>query len=164
MRDAETCWRKGDHNIVLILILGVLQLSMDPNLHVTHQINEANPPLSTRGEDSLLIMLTRPTEGVQGCRNHHGESACGSREETKPCPADDAKGTESRVGIADERQEENVCKPKVLEILRELRAFHSDKLTAWREAVKECAFMFMKAPQRSHKQQHSSSAGMRAWA
>ncbi|XP_061566163.1 death domain-containing protein 1 [Cololabis saira] len=130
---------------------------MDTYLHVTHRTNGANPSCSARGEDSLLITLTRPTEGVQSSGNHHEEPACGSREETKLCPVEDAKATERKRGSIDEEKEEKGCKQKVLEMLREVQVFHSDKLTVWRDTIKKCEFMLKKGLQRSDEQQHSAS-------
>ncbi|KAM6908957.1 death domain-containing protein 1 [Xenentodon cancila] len=125
---------------------------MDTYLHETNQVSGANP--STKGEDSLLITLTTTTEGAQSCRNHHGEPTRGSKEETKLCPQE-AKETEGRDESIDEEKDEKGCKQKVLDMLREVQVFHSDKLTVWIEAIKKCEFMLKKGHQRSDEQQHS---------
>nr|XP_019951350.1 PREDICTED: uncharacterized protein LOC109634931 [Paralichthys olivaceus] len=48
------------------------------------------------------------------------------------------------------------CKQKVVGVLKELRVFHSERMTAWREALSECACMLNKSPPRGGDQQDAS--------
>ncbi|KAF0029282.1 hypothetical protein F2P81_018387 [Scophthalmus maximus] len=53
---------------------------------------------------------------------------------------------EGRLRLASEEQVEEECKQKVLAVLTELSDFHSERLPAWREALRECASALHKSP------------------
>ncbi|KAM9425722.1 death domain-containing protein 1 [Pholidichthys leucotaenia] len=131
-------------------------------------MDEAKPPYSTRSGDSLLIMLTETIQwlkGVRHCRDHHngarGEKKC-FREEIRRgseashlSPAGDERGDKGRG--RDDDEEEKEYKMKALGVLRDLSVFHSDRLTAWREALRECVPMLDKSPPRGPDQPHPSA-------
>ncbi|XP_067435695.1 death domain-containing protein 1 [Thunnus thynnus] len=143
---------------------------MDNNLHLNKQIDEC--PHGGSREDSLLNMLTETVRGLEAVRlsrDHYNGAVSGRRrtgEETETgsdegiySPA--RKETESegkgRGRSADEEQEEKECKKKVLAVLRELSVFHSNRVTAWREAFRECACILNKSPPGGVDLQHPST-------
>lgn len=162
--------------MLLTLICCVFQLSMDETLHLSKQMIEAETPHGRRREDSLLNMLTetlRRLEAVRGSRGHHDGAVGGRRctgeggeeiqrgsEEGTVSPAEGEKeGGEGRRS-ADEEREEKECKQKVLGVLRELSAFHSGRVAAWRGVLRECAHMLAKSPPGGSDQQHPPTTGM----
>ncbi|XP_070786242.1 death domain-containing protein 1 [Enoplosus armatus] len=151
---------------------------MDANRHVNKEMDEAESLHGRRREDSLLNALTetiRGLEAVRRCRDHHNGTVGGKRctgeepgrgggegiqrgsEEGMLSPEDGVKGNEERGGNVYEEREEKECKQKVLGVLRELSVFHSDRVTAWREVLRDCAHMVAKSPPGGSDQQHPST-------
>ncbi|XP_054457885.1 death domain-containing protein 1 [Anoplopoma fimbria] len=148
---------------------------MDADLHVNELMDEAESLHGRRSEHSLLNMLTetlRRLGAVRRCRDHHDgtvggrrctgeEPGSGGGEEIQRgseggmlSPAQDEEDDEERRGKADEEQEERECKQRVLEALRELSVFHSDRVTAWRGVLGEWAH---RSPPGGSDQQHPST-------
>ncbi|KAI3376382.1 hypothetical protein L3Q82_016863, partial [Scortum barcoo] len=147
------------------------ELSMDGNLHLNTQMIEAET-LYGRGrtEESLLNVLTETFQGFEAvrrsrshrrkCTREGGEETQGGSEGGMLGPAGGEEEYEERERNADEEREERECKRRVLGALRELSVFHSDRVTAWREVLRECACMLAKPPPGGRKQQHPSTTGM----
>ncbi|XP_031145827.1 death domain-containing protein 1 isoform X2 [Sander lucioperca] len=133
---------------------------MDANLHVNKLMDEAESLHGRRSENSLLNMLTetlRGLEAVRRCRDHRngtvgwrrcieeepgrggGEEIQRGSEEGMLSPAEDKEDDEESGRNADEEREKRACKQRVLGVLRELSVFHSDRVTAWRGVLRECA-------------------------
>lgn len=127
---------------------------MDTDQPESHQINEANCPLSTNTGDSLHITLERGPQGKRGCRNHHGGLAFGNREEGN-CRADEIK-KEDKKGKRSVIREQ---KEKVVEVLKELNEFHAEILTDWRKVISECVLMPEKFPQGGDEDHDASTKG-----
>ncbi|GLD53771.1 death domain-containing protein 1 [Lates japonicus] len=72
-------------------------------------------------------------------------------------PAEDEEEDEGRRRSANEEQVEKECKQKVLEALKELSVFHSERVAAWREALRECAAILNKSPPGGGDQQCPST-------
>ncbi len=152
---------------------------MDENLHLNQKKDEAEAPHDRKKEDRLLNLLTEATRGLEAVRHsrdHHNGSLGGRRcmeektgrgregeqggqEEGMLSPAEEEED-EKKEGKADEKREEKKCKQEVLEGLRELSVFQSDRVTAWREVFRECARMLHKSPPGGSDQQHPSSTGV----
>nr|XP_046237533.1 death domain-containing protein 1 [Scatophagus argus] len=136
---------------------------MDENLHLRKQMDEAESLDDRRRQGELLIMLTETIRGLEVVRRHRdhhngvlggrrsrtegpgrdrGEEIQGGGEEGMLNPEEGEKGGRN----ADEGQQEKACKQKALGVLRELSVFHSDRVAAWREALRECACMLAKSP------------------
>ncbi|XP_044040854.1 death domain-containing protein 1 [Siniperca chuatsi] len=151
---------------------------MDANLHANKEMDDAESLHGSRREDSLLNMLTETFRGLEAarrCRDHHngavGEKRCTEEEpgrgrgeeiqrwseEGMLSPAECEKEDEERGRNADEEREEKESKQKVLGALRELSVFHSDRVTAWREVLRECAHMPANSPPGDSDQQHLST-------
>ncbi|XP_039997492.1 death domain-containing protein 1 [Xiphias gladius] len=134
------------------------QLSMDANLHVNEQMDEAQSLHGRTREDSLLNKLTETIQGIEADRRSRvqhketvrvrrciGEEPGRGREERMPRPAKDEKEDEGRGTGANEEQVEKECKQKVLGVLKQLSVFHSERVTAWRDVLRECASMLNKS-------------------
>lgn len=154
---------------------------------MNEQMDEAESLHGRGREDTLLNMLTETVRGVdivtrsRDHRHHHHEEAVGwrrckgveparggggeaqiSSEEKMLGPAEDEEEDEGRRRSANEEQVEKECKKKVLEALKELSVFHSERVAAWREALRECAAMLNKSPPGGGDQQCPSTMGMGA--
>ncbi|XP_040887748.1 death domain-containing protein 1 [Toxotes jaculatrix] len=149
---------------------------MDENLHLNEQMDEAESLNDRRREDSLHNTLTETIQAVEADRrprDHHqetvgmrrrtGEPGRGAGEEIQRgseeimlSPSDDDRQDEGRGRSADEEQVEKECKRKVLGVLTELRVFHSERLRAWREALRECVSMLNESPPGGSDQQYPS--------
>ncbi|XP_026208460.1 death domain-containing protein 1 isoform X2 [Anabas testudineus] len=148
---------------------------MDANLHVNKETDET--PRGTRSDDSLLEALTETiwgleavkprdldkNEAVGGRRYKGGEPRRNGEEDTQRrsdegtlSPAEDDKEDEGRESTDEEQVKE--CKKKVLRALRELSVFHSDRVRAWRKALRECGCMFNTSPPEGSRQQQSTTA------
>ncbi|XP_068569977.1 death domain-containing protein 1 [Cebidichthys violaceus] len=148
---------------------------MDANLHANKLMDEAESPHGTRSERSLLDVLTetlRRLEAVRRCRDHLNGTVGGRRctgeepgsgggeerrrggEEGMLGPAEDEEDIKERSGSADEEREERESKRRVLGVLRELSVLHSERVTAWRGALRECAH---RSPPGGRDQQHPST-------
>lgn len=153
-------------------------------MHLTYvvflnkQMDEAESLDGRRREDSLLSMLTetiRELEAVRRLRDHHNGAMYGRCVREEPgrgggdgveegsgegrlSAAEGEKEGEKRGASADEEEKE--CMQKVLGVLRELSVSHSDRVTAWRGALRECADMLAKPPPGSSDQQHPSTTGI----
>ncbi|XP_053199071.1 death domain-containing protein 1 [Scomber japonicus] len=143
---------------------------MDNHLHLSKQIDEC-PHGETR-EDSLLNMLTdtiRGLEAVTFSTDHYNGPVGGRRcigeeteteiEEGMHSPAETVTESEGmeRGKSADEEQQEKECKKKALGVLREVSVFHSNRVTAWREALRDCACILNKTPPGGANQQHQTT-------
>ena len=134
-------------------------------------------PLHGRGmEEALHSSSTEATQGGEAHRSArvHREETVGRRrrtgggggeetqtggEERMLGPAEYEREDEGRRGSEDELQLEGECRQKVLGVLKELRVFHSERVAAWREALRECACMLSKSPPGGGDQQDASTAG-----
>lgn len=139
-------------------------------------MDEAESLDGRRREDSLLSMLTetiRELEAVRRLRDHHNGAMYGRcvREAPGRGGGDGVEGGsgEGRLsaaegekeGAASADEEEKECMQKVLGVLRELSVSHSDRVTAWRGALRECAHMLAKPPPGgSDHHQHPSTTGI----
>ncbi|KAM8747598.1 death domain-containing protein 1 isoform 2-T3 [Acanthopagrus schlegelii] len=142
---------------------------MDENLHLNKQKDEAEPLHDRRREDCLFHVLTesvRRLEAVRRRRDHHDGAAGGRRrsseergreEAPRDCPAEGEKEDEERGRNADEEREERAREQKVMKVLRELGVFHSGRVAAWREVLRECAHMLAEPPAGGGDQQHPST-------
>ena len=143
---------------------------MDNHLHLSKQIDEC-PHGETR-EDSLLNMLTdtiRGLEAVTFSTDHYNGPVGGRRcigeeteteiEEGMHSPAETVTESEGieRGKSADEEQQEKECKKKALGVLREVSVFHSNRVTAWREALRDCACILNNSPPGGANQQHQTT-------
>ncbi|XP_073330594.1 death domain-containing protein 1 isoform X2 [Pagrus major] len=137
---------------------------MDENLHLNKQKDEAEPLHDRRREDSLLHMLTesiRRLEAVRRRRDHHN-GAVGGRRCTREEPGRAGREETQREALSPaegEKADERECKQKVMEVLRELGVFHSDRVAAWREVLRECAHTLAEPPAGGGDQQHPSTTG-----
>lgn len=150
----------------------IFQLGTDANLHVTEKMDEAQG--DTRSDGSLLKMLTetirelvafklgnRHNGGVGTEREVHrsgGEETWRRSEGRMLRPTEDDKEDEGRANTDDEQVKER--KRTVLRVLRELSVLHSDRVTAWRQVLREsvCMLNYESPPGGSDQQQLS---GMR---
>ncbi|XP_062300443.1 death domain-containing protein 1 [Scomber scombrus] len=141
---------------------------MDNHLHLSKQIDEC-PHEETR-EDSLLNMLTdtiRGLEAVTFSTDHYNGTVGGRRcigeetetgiEEGMHSPAETESEGMGRRKSADEEQQEKDCKKKSLAVLREVSVFHSNRVTAWREALRDCACILNKYPPGGANQHHQTT-------
>uniref|UniRef100_A0A3B4VGA0 Death domain containing 1 n=1 Tax=Seriola dumerili TaxID=41447 RepID=A0A3B4VGA0_SERDU len=142
---------------------------MDDDLLANKQTDEAESLHGRREEDSLLNMLTETIQGVEADRrstDHYKQTVGGRRctgeepgrgeeiqrgsEERMLSPAEDEEEDEEegegRGRNTNEEQLEKECKQKVLRVLKELSVFHSERVAAWKEALRECASMLNKCP------------------
>ncbi|KAM9335564.1 death domain-containing protein 1 [Symphorus nematophorus] len=149
---------------------------MDEKLHLNKQMDEAESLHDRRREASLLNVLTetiRRLEAVRSCRDHHngvvGWRRCAGEEPGRRGGEEIQTGSEEKMLSPAEGKKKDVergrntdgeCKQKVLGVLRELSVFHSDRVTAWREVLRECAHMLAKSPPGGSDQQHPSTAGV----
>lgn len=146
---------------------------MDANLHVNEQMDEAQSLHGRTREDSLLNKLTETIQGIEADRRSRvqhketvrvrrciGEEPGRGREERMLSPAKDEKEDEGRGMSAIEEQVEKECKQKVLGVLKQLSVFHSERVTAWRDVLRECASMLNKSRPGVGDQQYSSTTGM----
>ncbi|XP_031707333.1 death domain-containing protein 1 [Anarrhichthys ocellatus] len=150
---------------------------MDANLYANKLMDVAKSPHGKRSEHSLLGMLTetlRRLEAVRRCRDHLNGTVGGKRctgeepgsggggggggeerrrgsEEGMLSPEEDEDDIEEGSGNADEEREERESKRRVLGVLRELSVLHSDRVTAWRGALREWAH---RSPPGGSDQQH----------
>ncbi|XP_060887793.1 death domain-containing protein 1 [Labrus mixtus] len=58
---------------------------------------------------------------------------------------------------AEEGREEKECRKKVVEVLRALSVFHSDRVAAWRDILRECVHMFTKPPSGGSDELHPAT-------
>lgn len=143
-------------------------------MHPNKQMDEAESLHDRRREDGLLNMLTETIRGLEAVRHCRAGGTVGGRrcageepgEETRRRSeegtlgtAEDGKEDEETGRNADGEREEKECEQKVLGVLRELSVFHSDRVTAWREVLRERAHMFDKSPPGGSDQQRPSTAG-----
>lgn len=133
-----------------------------------------------QSEDRLLFMFTeaiRELEAVRRLRDPRSAAADGRRcsgEEPGGGEGDGAEGgrggtrrTGSSEGGEEEGEEEGVaadeeerrCMQKVLGVLRELSVSHSERVTAWREALRRCAHMLANWPLEGSNHHHPVRAG-----
>lgn len=117
-------------------------------------MEKAQSPHGTMSEDSLLITLTETVQQLEGVRTVGGRR--GRVVEGMLSPARDG---DERGGRSVDEEEEEERKHKVLGVLRELSAFYSDRLSAWREAVRKCASMFNKSSAGGSDQQRPATPG-----
>uniref|UniRef100_A0A3Q3IRT1 Death domain containing 1 n=1 Tax=Monopterus albus TaxID=43700 RepID=A0A3Q3IRT1_MONAL len=75
-------------------------------------------------------------------------------------PAEDGEDGGRRRNV-DEEQVEKECKKRVLAVLRKMSVFHSDRVTAWRKALEECARTLNKSPAGGSDRQNPPTAGTR---
>ncbi|KAM9836600.1 death domain-containing protein 1 [Aulostomus maculatus] len=104
-------------------------------------------------EDRLLDMLRgaiRGLDAVRRGRDHRDAGASERREE----PGSDGGGGGGR---DDEEREEGEWEQKALGVLRETSVSYSARVSAWREALAECACMLLKTPPGGDHQQHPSA-------
>ncbi|XP_028285599.1 death domain-containing protein 1 [Parambassis ranga] len=120
-------------------------------------MDEAQSPHGTMSEDSLLITLTETVQQLEGVRTVGGRRGRVVEGMLSPAEDEDERGGRS----IDEEEEEKEREQKVLAVLRELSAFYSDRLSAWREAVRKCASMFNKSPAGGSDQQHTTGCNAR---
>lgn len=157
---------------------------MDENLHLNKQMDEVESLHGRRREDSLLGVLTETVRGLEAVRRRgdHQDGTMGGRRctagggekagrgggeeiqrgsEGGGMPSSEAGEEEDEEGgNADEEREERERRQKVLGVLRELSGFHSDRVTAWREVLRDCARMLYKSPPGGSDQQHPSTTDM----
>ncbi|KAM7377259.1 hypothetical protein PAMA_013854 [Pampus argenteus] len=117
----------------------------------------------------MLTETTRGLEAVRRSRDHYNGSVGGRRctgEETEArsekgicSPAEEETESEvmGRGRSTCEEQEEKECKKKVVAVLRELSVFHSNRVAAWREALRECACILIRSPPGAADEQHPST-------
>lgn len=120
----------------------------------------------------MLTETIRGLEAVRRPRDHYNGTVGGRRcigeetetwsEEVMCSPAE--KETESEAmgrgrSADEEEEEEKECKRKVVAVLRELSVFHSNGVTAWREALRKCVCNLNKSPPEGVVQQHPSTTG-----
>nr|XP_020467022.1 death domain-containing protein 1 [Monopterus albus] len=144
---------------------------MDANPHMIKEMDEALH--DTRGDDGLLNMMTETIqvlEAVRQSRNHCNGAVGGRRsigEEPEEIqrgkggmfnPAEDGEDGGRRRNV-DEEQVEKECKKRVLAVLRKMSVFHSDRVTAWRKALEECARTLNKSPAGGSDRQNPPTAG-----
>lgn len=128
-------------------------------------------------EDQLLFMFTetvRELEAIRRLRDPRSAAVGGRRcsgEEPGGVEGDGAEGDrggrrkrgsseggEEEGGVAGD-EEERRCMQKVLGVLRELSASHSERVTAWREALRRCAHMLANWPLEGSNHYHPVTAG-----
>ncbi|KAG7241618.1 hypothetical protein INR49_025538 [Caranx melampygus] len=131
-------------------------------MHVNKQMDEAESPHGRTEGDSLpntIMETTQRTKAAKGSTNQHKQTAGGpwyageiqrGSEERMLSPAQDERS-------ANGGQVERACKQKVVGVLKEMGVFHSETVTTWREALRECASMFNKYPPGSGDQQYPSA-------
>lgn len=128
-----------------------------------------------QSEDQLLFMFTetiRELEVVRRLRDPRSAASDGrrcSREEPGGGEGDGAEGGRggSSEGGEEEGEEEGVaageeerrCMQKVLGVLRELSVSHSERVTAWREALRRCAIMLANWPLEGSNHHHPLTTG-----
>ncbi|XP_056225254.1 death domain-containing protein 1 isoform X2 [Seriola aureovittata] len=153
---------------------------MDDDLLANKQTDEAESLHGGSEEESLLNMLTETIQGVEADRqstDHYKQTVGGRRctgkepgrgeeiqrgsEERMLSPAEDEEEDEEegegRGRNTNEEQLEKECKQKVLRVLKELSVFHSERVAAWKEALRECASMLNKCPPGGGDQQCTST-------
>lgn len=128
-------------------------------------------------EDRLLFMFTetvRELEAIRCLRDPRSAAVDGRRcsaEEPGGVEGNGAEGDrgdrgrrgssdggEEEEGVAGD-EEERRCMQKVLGVLRELGASHSERVTAWREALRRCAHMLANWPLEGSNHHHPVTAG-----
>lgn len=136
--------------------------------------------IGRQNEDQLLFMFTetvRELEAVRRLRDPRSAAVDGRRclgEEPVGVEGDGAEGDRgdrrkrgSSEGGEEEGEEEGAagdeeerrCVQKVLGVLRELSASHSERVTAWREALRRCAHMLANWPLEGSNHHHPVTAG-----
>lgn len=130
-----------------------------------------------QSKDRLLFMFTetiRELEAIRRLRDPRSAAVDGrkcSGEEPGGVEGDGAErdrgdrrkrgsseGGEKEEGVAGD-EEERRCMQKVLGVLRELSASHSERVTAWREALRRCAHMLANWPPEGSNHHHPVTAG-----
>ncbi|XP_035805666.2 death domain-containing protein 1 [Amphiprion ocellaris] len=109
-----------------------------------------------RTEDSLLGVLSetiRELEGVRRRRDPHNVTVGGRRCLGEETQKGSEEGMLSLAGDAQEDERSVNKEQKVLRALRELSVFHSDRLTAWREALREDPSVLIRCPPGGGEQQ-----------
>uniref|UniRef100_UPI0037E7576B death domain-containing protein 1 n=1 Tax=Semicossyphus pulcher TaxID=241346 RepID=UPI0037E7576B len=115
----------------------------------------------------MLAQTVRGLKAVRRCRNHHNEME-GGRKDTGE---EDGRGEEVQRNMqspgmveeegggdtAAEEQEERECQQKVLGALRELSVLHSDRVTAWREVLRDGVHMLAESPAGGSEELHPST-------
>ncbi|XP_041636050.1 death domain-containing protein 1 [Cheilinus undulatus] len=145
---------------------------MAKNLYLNPQMDEAESPLhARRKEETLLKILTetfQELEAVRRCRDHHNETAGGTKsteEEADREVGEEVQGRTCSPREEDEDRREKTAEEerdvkerwkKVVEVLRELSVFHFDRVRAWRDVLREYEHMFSKSPPGGSDEQHSS--------
>lgn len=138
-------------------------------------MEEAESLDDSRREVRLLGVLDesiRVVEGVRRLREHRYGVTGKRRGKTAEAGRGDGGGTQegSKEGVSadgeeeDERgagaDEEEECVRNVLRALRELSISHSDRVTSWRRALRECARILTECPPGGSKQQPPSTTGI----
>ncbi|XP_029944282.1 death domain-containing protein 1 [Salarias fasciatus] len=72
----------------------------------------------------------------------HGDVDKGQTEEEMFSDAEDKRKDERKTSVLEERE----CKQKLLGVLGEMNAVHSDRLTVWRGTLRECAALLQTSP------------------
>ncbi|KAK5848341.1 hypothetical protein PBY51_005965 [Eleginops maclovinus] len=116
---------------------------MDGNLDLNKQMYEDESHHDRRGKNCLLNMLTETFGGLEAVRSRrkHNDSTVGGR---KSIGGEPGRGSEEGMlspaeEKEDEDEDEKECKQRVLRVLKELSVFHSERVTAWRGVLRDCA-------------------------
>ncbi|XP_034082237.1 death domain-containing protein 1 [Gymnodraco acuticeps] len=138
---------------------------MDANLHVDKLMDEEESRHGRRRKNSLLNMLTETCGGLEAVRSRrkHNDGTVGGRKSIGEEPGR-GKGEEIQSGSEEgmlshaedkeDDEEERLCKQRVLGVMRELSVFHSERVTAWRGVLRDCA---NKSPPGDSDQQEAST-------
>lgn len=140
---------------------------MDANLHVDKLMDEEESRHGRRRKNSLLNMLTETCGGLEAVRSRrkHNEGTVGEsksigeepgRGEGEEIQSGSEEGMLSPAEDKEDDEEERLCKQRVLGVMRELSVFHSERVTAWRGVLRDCA---NKSPPRDSDQQEASTTG-----
>uniref|UniRef100_A0A3Q1HX77 Death domain containing 1 n=1 Tax=Acanthochromis polyacanthus TaxID=80966 RepID=A0A3Q1HX77_9TELE len=127
-------------------------------------MDEAKPPDDTVAEDSLLGVLTETIQGLEGVRRRrdpHNGTVGGRRSLGEEAQRGSEEGTLSPAGDAKEDERSVNKEQKVLQALRELSVFHSDRLTAWREALRAYTSVVISSPPGGNEQQSETDSVQR---
>uniref|UniRef100_A0AAZ1XUH5 Death domain containing 1 n=1 Tax=Oreochromis aureus TaxID=47969 RepID=A0AAZ1XUH5_OREAU len=116
---------------------------------------EGQKPPDCTSEDRLLIALAETVqklEGVRCCGDHHDAAAGGRMDE-----GEDEREDERR--RRSKEQQERDCKKRALGVLREVSVFHSCRLRAWKQALRQCSSTLSSSPPGGGAQQHPATTG-----
>lgn len=149
-------------------------ISKVENRYPDKYMEEAESLDDSRREVRLLGVLDesiRVLEGVRRLREHRYGATWKRRGKTAEAGRGDGGGTQDgskEVGSADGEEEERgvgadeeeECVRNVLRALRELSISHSDRVTSWRQALRECARILTECPPGGSKLQPPSTTGI----